>query len=96
MAASFSVGASGNTITVTITTVSGSGYNAGNASVQVTNNSTGGTVPSNADNTVNTPGGATRTVTYIVASGAYAVQITCGGETSGSSVTTGNGTANIP
>ncbi len=95
MAASVKVSASGNQITVEVKTVDGSGYDVGSANVQVTNNTTGATVPSSGDTTTDDGTTSTRTVTYSATPGGYVVLVNCGGEAVGSSVTTGTGTVNI-
>ena len=86
MAASVKVDAgTPSTVVVTVTAAAGSGYNPGTASVQLTRNDTGvaGPIP-----TV-TISSTTATFTFNpVAAGGYTVAVTCGGETTVSTVTT--------
>jgi hypothetical protein len=81
MATSVQVSASGQTITVMIT--GGPGYNPGGASVQVTNNTTGMVLPTPVPSMM----GSTATFTFnSVPAGGYTVTVTCGGETTVSTV----------
>jgi hypothetical protein len=88
MAAEFSVSVEGTTISVTITVAAGSGYNVGEANVQVLNNTTGAVVGSSTDDT--SPDGLSRTLTFdtSAAPGGYTVVSACGGEVGLSTVTT--------